>query len=322
MKNYTVCIFDKDPHYAKAFMKAVALEHDGFDVVTRSVCGDNCKNETDACIAFGNGGAPQDLCEKVFTPGCGKYAGVTAILSEVKRFLLDSSKAYGTYGTPAGMAALLCVHAYAGGLGTSCAAIGIGREFARYRGEQVLYLSLEDVEAAGLFPRDLRAMRAEEALYRFLRLLNSGAGQERIDQLFLAAFARDEYGLYRLAPDEGAGSLAGLGPEELYMFLERTAGALGLARIVLDFGTRLYFLKTFAAFVGRGEAIYVEACREAEESERKRHALPADERILTAVFPVCEEDVRRHGRYTDVGISNAFGLAVKEVCDRIAGDAI
>jgi len=216
---------------------------------------------------------------------------------------------------------LLCVYAYAGGLGTSCAAIGIGRELARYRGESVVYLSLEDVEDLFLFPAELRAMRAEEILYRYLRLLNTGAGQEGFFRLFDTAFRRDEYGLFRLAPDEGPGSFAGLLPEELYTLLIHITSALGLTRVVLDFGTRLNFLKMFSGLLKPGEALFLEALPEGREPRTGRPLLQT-EKTLTAAFPICEEDIRRQGSYTDVGIANAFGLAVKEICDRIVGDIL
>jgi len=332
MKNYTVCILDKDIHYAKAFMKVVALEHAGFCVGARSACGENCPEEIDVCIGFGPRDEAGLSCEKAFEPACGKYAGAAAILSEVKKFILDRDMACGkgsslyagkmslSDGSSVASETLICVHAYAGGLGTSCAAIGIGRELSRYRGESVLYISLEDVEDAGLFPQGLHAMRAEEALYRYFRLLNTGAGQEGFGRLFRAATARDEYSLYRVEPDEGTGSFAGLASDELYIFLTRIVKALGLNRVVLDFGTRLHFLESFAAYAGQGEAFLIEVRHEGDEYTTGKQTLFADERSFKAVFPVCEEDVRRKGRHTDVGVANAFGLAVKEICDRIIGD--
>ena len=326
MNNYVVCILDKDIHYAKAFMKVVALEHAGFTVRTRSACSEGCAGEIDVCVGFGATGKERESCPKAFEPPCGKYAGVSAILKEAGAFVIDR---IGPGGKEAalypkgfwhmGAGTLLCVYAYAGGLGTSCAAIGIGRELARYRGESVIYLSLEDVEDLFLFPVGLRAMRAEEILYRYLRLLNTGAGQEGFLRLFDTALRRDEYGLFRLAPDEGPGSLAGLSPEELYTFLTHITGALGLTRVVLDFGTRLNFLKVFSGLMKPDEALFLEVIPEGREAGTGRFLFQA-EKSLTAAFPICEEDVRRQGGYTDVGIANAFGLAVKELCDRILGD--
>ena len=333
MNNYVVCILDKDIHYAKAFMKVVALEHAGFTVSTRSACSEGCAGEIDVCIGFGAAEKERESCPKAFEPPCGKYAGVSAILKEARAFVIDRISSGGNEpmlypkgfchigDSSFGAGALLCVYAYAGGLGTSCAAIGIGRELARYRGESVVYLSLEDVEDLFLFPVGSRAMRAEEILYRYLRLLNTGAGQEGFSRLFDTAFCRDEYGLFRLAPDEGPGSLAVLSPEDLYTFLIYITGALRLTRVVLDFGTRLNFLRMFSGLLKPDEAIFIEAIPEGKEARTKR-PLFQEEKNLTAAFPICEEDVRRQGGYTDVGIANAFGLAVKEICDRIAGDIL
>ena len=333
MKNYNVCLFDKDIHYAAAFMKVVAIEHPGYNVDIRGECGEGCSDDFDVCIGFGISGGARASCEKAFEPGCGRYAGAAAILSEARKFILDRTDAYGiaaaklvkgtgreavTYFDPE---SLVCVHSFAGGLGTSCAAIGIGRELARYRGEQVAYLSLEDAEDAGLYPASLRAMRAEEALYRYLRLINTGTGQEGFDKLFSAAFARDEYRLFRLAPDELTNSLAGLAPGELYLFLNYIYRALGLCRIVLDFGTRLNYLKQFAAFPAGTETLIIEVRQKERNYPETAKSLFKDDKCFAAVFNVCDEDVRRQGGYTEVGIANSFGLSVKEACDRILGDA-
>ena len=261
------------------------------------------------------------------------FSGVAAILNEARRFVFDRETAGAYIGKQRGGktgredspffagGAFICVFAFAGGLGTSCAAVGIGRELARYRGEQVLYLSLEDAEDTGLFPAGLHAMRAEETLYRYLRLSNTGGGQEGFAKLFRAAAARDEYGLYRLAPDEGAGSLAGLTPGELYSFLSQAFISLGLTRIVLDLGTRLNFIKTFTRVLAAKEALFIEVRPDGENQGRNSRSLFTDDQPLNAAFPVCDEDIRRKGDHTDVGLANAFGLAVKEICDRITEDA-
>jgi len=312
-------------------MKTVAMEHAGFSVEARSACGEGCFTEIDVCIWFEETGDKRGECEKAFKPCCGKYAGVAAILNEARKFVLDRETAYGKINArdgskmqpaPLEEGSLLCIHAFSGGLGTSCAAIGIGREISRYRNEKVLYLSLEDAEDAGLFPADLSAMRAEEALYRYLRLLNTGAGQEGFDRLFRAAAARDEYGLYRLAPDEGVGSLSGLTPGELYLLLTHASCSLGLTRIVLDFGTRLNYLKKFAGLLGEKEAFFIEICSEPETHMRKKQVFFMEDKLISASFPICGEDVRQQGGKTEIGLSNAFGLAVKETCDRIIGDKL
>jgi len=246
-----------------------------------------------------------------------------------------AGRPYGRMPLPAGGAeafpsgTLLCVYACAGGLGTSAAAIGIGRELARYRGEKALYLSLEDAEDPGLFPAGVQAMRAEETLYRYLRILNNRDAERALDgmksfeELFSAAAACDEYGLRRLAPDEGLCSLAGLTAGELYLFLKHFAAALGLTRIVLDFGAKLYSLAAFASALDDEEAFFIEALSADEDGARKRKKIVETEAAsIAAAFPCCPEDVRRLGEGTDVGLANAFGLAVKDVCDKIVGDAL
>ena len=97
MKNISICILDNDAHYVKAFMSVVALEHAGFVVGARSVCNGECAKNVDVCIRFEPcvGGA-QGSCEKAFQPGCGRHAGVSAILSEARAFAIDrKAKAHG-----------------------------------------------------------------------------------------------------------------------------------------------------------------------------------------------------------------------------------
>ena len=349
MKNIELCIVDMDAHYRKAFMGAVALGHAGYSVTARDACGEDCAMDADVCVMHpAGGGAARGGCPRAFAPACGRYGGAEAILGEARAFAFDRAAvsggrarmggAPGQPGAAAGQAtrlapfpegALVCVYGCAGGQGTSCAAVGIGRELSRYRGARAMYLSLEDVEDPGLLPAGLCAMRAEEALYRYMRAVDAGAGEDMLGKLFRSAAGRDEYGLYRLAADEGAGSLASLAPEELYAFLARACAALGLARVVLDFGTRLHCLSAFASILDDGEAVFVEALPETGGGAGKRRAAFADAdsgrmgpHLLTAAFPSCAEDIRELDGHTDVGIANAFGLAVKEACDRIMGDRL
>ena len=334
MKRYRVCILDKDIQYVKAFMKTVALDHPGVDVGTRGSCGESCAKEIDVCLGFGVNGAARASCEKAFEPLCGKYAGVAVILSESRKFLLDRAAICGNgtalYDGKMRQACsasfeketLICVYAFSGGLGTSCAAIGIGRELARYRGERVLYLSLEDIENESLFPVGLAALCAEEVLYRYLRLQNKNVGPDGYEQLFHTAAACDEYGLYRFSPDEGANSIASITSGELYIFIAYATIALKLDRVVLDFGTRLHFLSSFAALLEDEEAYFIEACAEENNGERGKRFPVSGGHLLTISFPFCDEDVKPRDGHTDVGIANSFGLAVKETCDRITGDMI
>ena len=335
MMNKVVGILDRDVHYVKAFMSAVALDHEGYSVRACPECGAGCAGDVDVCIRFdaeAAGGAAQQACGKAFAPACGRYAGVSAILREVRAFLLDRKAAgFGVaagQGAPAlgrapfGTAALVCVYACAGGLGTSVGAIGIGRELARYRGGCVMYLSVEDAEDPGLFPEGVRAMRAEEALYRYLRAVKSGEAPEAFGRLFGSAAARDEYGLFRLAPDDGPNSMARLAPEELYVFLQRASAALALTRIVLDFGTRLHCLNAFAKVPEGREAIFVEVLPSGGGVRKHMPPIEAGWLSLASALPRCREDIRRLDDKTDVGLANTFGLAVKEICDKITGEAL
>jgi len=330
MNSIVVGILHRDAFYVKAFMSVDALDHSGYTVKAFGACGAECIKDADVCISFEQ--EPFDErqdCEKSFTPGCGPYAGVSAVLREAKAFVFDRrivkrvSSAKNLETLPFTRKGLVCVYACTGGIGTSVSAIGIGREIARYRGERTMYLSLEDVEDAGLFPERARAMHAGETVYRYLRILNGEAATaEAFERLFSAAAARDEYGMYRIAPDDCLNRLAGFQPEELLIFIRRVFTALHLQRLVLDFGTRIHHLSGFISLLEPDEAYLVEVYSEDESCIRKRKSVfNIVKTSYEAIFPNCEEDIQKTGGRTEVGLANAFGLSVKEVCDHITGES-
>ena len=330
MKDITFCLLDNDAQYIKAFMSVIASDYSGCVVRARNICGADCREDVDACIRFvPSVNEEKRSCSKAFQPACGRYAGVSAILREVKAFVTDNKSEKSINGpamqTGAGPAVplapfdpgmLICVYALAGGSGTSVSAIGIGRELSRYRGEQVFYLSLEDLEDPALYPSDLSAMRSSEVLYRYFRTPRIGIAEAGgFSRLFRSAAMRDEYGLFRFAPDEGLCALAELTAEELYLFLSRVTESLGLTRIVLDFGTRLHFLSAFAAYTDESETIFINISSANKNLNEKIMIRPA----LTAAFTRCNEDIKKPGTNTEIGLSNTFGQEVKELCDLIGG---
>ena len=330
MKDISFCILDNDPQYIKAFMSVVAADYAGCSVRARSVCDAGCSADVDACVSFGSYiDRVQRSCDKALLPACGRYGGVGAILREIKNFVTGKKPEQISYGkamrnrpgTPAPLSpfdpgTLVCVYASAGGIGTSVSAIGIARELSRYRGEQVMYLSLEDLEDPGLYPADLGAMRSSEVLYRYFRASSSELAPDDVfARLFKSAAMRDEYGLFRFAPDDGLCSFAELAPEELYIFLSRITASLGLTRIVLDFGTRLHFLTAFAAGTDENETTMIKI-----SSANKGSGQNADDgSVLTAAFTRCGEDIKTYRDETEIGLANTFGREVKELCDRIGG---
>ena len=328
-----LCILDNDPQYIKTFMSVVAEGYSGYTVSARACCEGNCEELMDACIHFGQlPGDKISSCSKAFKPECGRYAGVREILHETKTFLLGKNAEQGsvripkvsersTFRTaevsrpklePFGAGMLLCFHAFSGGVGTSLSAIGAGRELSRYRGEQVLYLSLEDIENCSLYPPHLSAMRIEETLYRYFRVQGAGSSGDELRKLFSTAAVRDEYGLFRLAPDEGICSLAGLTPGDLYIFLNKIAEALELTRIVLDFGTRIHFLSSFATLIEDEEAIFIKVIHVDENS-----SYGETERIIPGIREACKITFsRREDSFDFVG---TFGREIKVLCDQVLG---
>lgn len=332
MKNLSICIVDSDTNYIEAFARVLAFDHAGHTLVSKKECAGDCQQDFDLCLNF-DGAYKTDGCQKMYEPRCGKYEGVCVILAEIRAFLLDQAIP-GTLKNDGNVkdvstlneSVLVCVYACAGGIGTGCASIGLGREFARYRGEKAIYISLEDVEDRRLYPLNLTAMCAEESIYRYLRLLNSNDRKESYTALFEAAASSDEYGLFRFAPDDGLGSFARFTPAELYIFLQHLVAALDFERVILDFGTRLHYLTSFANILTSDTAVFVETLPESPDTEspgRKRVSVFENDheyRTHSMVFPFCKEDIRSVNGCIDVGLANSFGLAVKNLCDQIRGD--
>jgi hypothetical protein len=309
-----------------------------------------------------------------------RHAGVASILDAARRVVLDRALAgpetgggtsrrceAGFAGAPDGEKTI-CLHALAGGVGTSCCAIGIGRELARYRAKRVLCLSLEDRESAALclsgvsdaesggksdagagFATDSGAgrgtgfgtssvgvgfgassadagrcsgMSAEEMLYRLMRCRKDGAGQETVARLLQESARPDEYGLFRLRGTAGLNSLAALGIRDMLDLVCAFGDALSTDFLILDFGTRLHAL---GEFVDVCEPIVVEVRPESPVEGTPPFSVDslfADSASQSFVFanPVCPEDIRDSDGRVEVSLANAFGLAVKRVCDQLLGE--
>jgi hypothetical protein len=297
-----------------------------------------------------------------------RYAGVAAILDTVRGVVLDKALVgpepvggilrrggAGFAGAPDGEKTI-CLYALAGGVGTSCAAIGIGRELARYREKRVLYISLEDREQAALCPACSpgvksgsvpgagagigtgSGMSTEEVLYRLMRCRKDGADPETVARLLRESVRPDEYGLFRLRGNIGLNSLAALGIQDVLDLLCAFEDALTVDFLILDFGTRLHALGEFADICepivlevrpeSRGAAFDQPATPAAHGKETaggppfSADSLYADSASQSYVFanPVCPEDIRETDGRVEVSLANAFGLAVKSVCDQLLGE--
>ncbi|MCL2492624.1 MAG: hypothetical protein FWF33_01110 [Clostridiales bacterium] len=346
MKRISICIAGEERQYGERFARVVALDHPGFMLILREDCKD-CREEADVCLSSvpGRPGCvkyvafakwdeePASFPEpgregqrQTRSPKIPKYAGASAILSAARRIALardweqnadrrTPDAAVGSLPPPVS-GTFVCVYAFSGGIGTSAAAIGITREMARYRGKKALYLSLEEVESRAFAPPEHEGpMRAEAFLFHYLRFKRSGASAAELQGLMQAAFRQDSYGAYRLGPDAGVSSLSGLEPGKFAALLADIERALSIDLFVLDFGTRIRSLQMFLDLC---EAFCVEV-RSAERPGAAQDRLLAETAPAVFVNPSCPEDVRDDGRTIEVSIANAFGLAVKEVCDQIPG---
>jgi hypothetical protein len=334
---------DRDEEFVRAFVRAAALDHPGFDITVRGACGADCAREFDVCLCAKDA---QVSCGKPLILGnrqpCGdpagekhpsiyKYAGVSAILAEVRRLTFDRLFLEGDAGAggekiPANLprgGALICAYSLQGGAGTSCCAIGVGRELARYRDKKTLYLSLEDYESKALSPGGGAGMRAEEMLYRYFRLTNRETPDGAYYGLLQTAFAPDAYGLLRLKPDRGFNSLSALGVPTLCTLLALALPACEAEMTVLDFGTRLRFLKAFSDVT---EPVFLEVRREAAVPDAEvwadgENLFGPDVPRVAAEIPFCPEDVYGAGGHVEVSLANTFGLAIKETADRLLSTA-
>ncbi|MDR1272593.1 MAG: hypothetical protein LBK04_06390 [Clostridiales Family XIII bacterium] len=269
-----------------------------------------------------------------------RYAGATAILGAARKLFADTfhpkSPGYGFAGLHNSVAArgladflaspypssengelsLICVFSSEGGVGASAAAIGIAKELSAYRGKKVLYMSFEDIEnvelAAGT---DDSMVFASEFMYACL----AGKAKE-------ISF-RDDHGVFRFRPDRGLNPFAGVDAETAVHVVGLAAAGAGADTVVLDFGAAIIRLAEFCDLVPSCLIRVTE--RESEESpavtdeenEEDRYwweLLGADPgKRFRASLPYCKEDVRRTSSGVVISLSNEFGMAVKEICDRL-----
>ena len=329
MNDITICVLDKDLQYLKAFMSIIAADHVGYTLRAKTVCSGDCGDSVDVCVRFEPcAGGSEETCDKVIQPVCGKYAGVSAILCEARTFLLDKKMGYSgetASALPASekwiqrdtlcSGSLICIYALEGGAGASVTAIGVAREFSRYRGDRVLYLSLEDVEDKGLYSANLGAMQASEILYRYFRIINTGADTDALDRLFRTSIKSDEYGLYRVAPDEGLNSMAALSTGDFLSLLTGIISSLELTRVVLDFGTRLRFLSLIDDFTEDDEALFVRIRKQGSDEKN----CIKEPKSIEAIFSRYDIALHKPGTESEICLTGTFGYEIKDLCDRVSG---
>ena len=300
-----LCVLYNDAGWAKAFLRTVSLDHPGYTVTFKTCCSEKCEGNFDVCIDLNSTG--DHACRRALVPACGRKAGVTALLTEVKRFIASGSavesRTGGDFPVFLGTGEVdgnkvACVHSLTGGVGTSCASIGIGRELSRYREVKTVYLCLTDIESVALLPESCSsAMTAEELLYRCLRTATKDEGNNSLEPLIRAALIADEYGLFRLGVNPDLNALSALTAYELAGLLALIDRTIEHAFFVLDFGTRRRLLNEFCEIC---DAKTIEIVKEG-----------------SSAIPECPEDVRRNGEKIDIALTNAFGLRIKELCDSL-----
>jgi hypothetical protein len=259
----SILLLDADPAYAALLAQRLAAAGREFSVRAEApsygasaegsgtVCDFVILDETAAADALARadafGGAqPIILTEAVPPPGdaragkpgargrlyASRYGRVSSLAALIRA---EYAARPGNGGLPASLGASV---KYIGcfGLGGSCGAssiaIGIGRDFAAYKGRRALYVSLETLEAAGFCMRETAGERhIGDFLYLMLR------GRDADLRLFCeACLFRDSYGLARFFPSPGLNDLARASPDELGGFLRFLDACGGFDTVVLDLG--------------------------------------------------------------------------------------
>jgi hypothetical protein len=254
---------DSDPAYAERLAQRLAAADRRFSVTARAPAKDGPPPaETADGSPFGDaydfvilgeavaedfGGGAEDfgdarrviLSESARTPsdahGClcadryGRASGLVALLRA--EYAARPGRGGFSCGFAGGAVKYVGCFGIGGGCGASSIAIGIGRDFAAYKGKRTLYVSLETLEATGLCMRAAEGARhIGDFLYLMLR------GRDADLRLFAeSCLFRDGYGLARFFPSPGLNDLARASPEECGEFLRFLDGC-GFDLIVLDLG--------------------------------------------------------------------------------------
>ena len=348
MKNISICIIDSDSDFQNAFINAVILdfrginisalkfdssmsplssreivEHDIFLISDSIELDDSFLNSYISKILF--------LSDTEHNNSEGlncmyRFSGVENIISTAKQMILsnrllliDETTTKNLDFHPLDDEGLILFFSLSGGVGVSSAAIGVGRELARYRDKKTMYISLEDFENNNLCTSEIFFTNSQEQfLYQFFRFLNSGLASEIIQSIIIDSVGVDEYGLYRLKPDTGVNSFSTLDITSLLAVLYKIKSVLNLDFLILDFGTRIGFLAKFLEVFDSFCICIVDGEERAlEESEIFNLVGGSTNNKMCFSIPNCHEDFIKTGKDIEISLSSEFGSAMKKLCDKI-----
>jgi hypothetical protein len=176
------------------------------------------------------------LCAPTDARGClyaDRYGRVSALAALLRAAHAERSGGCAFPQSLGGSVKYIGCFGLGGACGVSSVAIGIGRDFAAYKGRRALYVSLETLEAEGF---GMRRAEGERGIGDFMYLMLRGRDAD-LRLFFEACLFRDGYGLARFFPSPGLNDLARASPEELGAFFRFLDACGGFDVVVLDLGS-------------------------------------------------------------------------------------
>lgn len=349
MKNISICLIDTDSEFEKTFAKTVSLDYSGyfitvieFDIANVQPLSHRDISSHDIFLisekipleeSFLNSYISRIifLCDsndniKEKANCIFRYAGVEKIILLAKNMVLTNRLVLSPnhvtsksqfYDIPD--ESLMLLFSTIGGVGLSSAAIGIGRELSRYRNKKIMYISLEDFENSKLCASKINNHPSlEEFLYRFYRFEKEGRSQPEMEMLVRNSVGIDEYGMYRIKPDNGMNSISTLDVNSLSLILSHLKQALSLDYFILDVGTRITFL-TYLMEVYDPLCIYISDDAKNGVNEDIVNHIIGDyvSKKISVALPNCHNDFIKTGDEIEISLSGEFGFAIKGICDKI-----
>lgn len=123
---------------------------------------------------------------------------------------------------------IISIFSIFGGSGKTAVSMGLGQEFARFRGKKTLYINFEEWDGPG-DQLDVGNHHDCHSIGDYLYYIN----KERETELY-AFLNQDEYGVFFFHPTEGRNQLKGLNAEELGDFIKQLTDTSRFDYILFD----------------------------------------------------------------------------------------
>ena len=272
-----------------------------------------------------------------------KFSGCNAIAARIRFIFAESTGRPEPRATGGDKISIFSFFGVEGGAGVSSVALGLAREFSRYRGKRTLLISMEPFLSTGLCPEpEATDFNPADFLYYFLQ-----NRMDKIGRLKDACLFTDEYGVARLPSCPGFNPFRELSKKEFAGFLDLLLKEGDWENLFIDWGNGYDRLSvewiarsTQSVLVSKSggvknainqdlrNMIAASLRLEANQLIHVVNMVPEDKEVSFGDIragndcihiPFDRGDFKPKGGGVDISLTNAFGTGIKEIADMILG---